>query len=211
MNNTYIKVGLPGGREGTFTVEVNHKTNGDSIAGSANSNIFNYAFTVSSVSPSTGSIYGNTLLTITGQNFVTDSQNTLAYVGYTLNWFCVIENLTSTEIKCRTPPISTEYEVNETLNVLVSTRLLILSKCTGNCSFSYINITESPTITSISSSTVNLAASATATITITGTNLVDSNAFADVALIHTITKVVTVITPTSKNDSTVTFDVSSAL
>ena len=66
MNETYINVGLPGGREGTFTVEVNHVTNGDAIAGGANTNIFNYVFSVSSVSPSTGSIHGNTLLTITG-------------------------------------------------------------------------------------------------------------------------------------------------
>lgn len=61
-----MKTGLPGGREGQFTVEVNEPINGDSIAGSANSNIFNYVFSVASISPATGSSAGGTLLTITG-------------------------------------------------------------------------------------------------------------------------------------------------
>ena len=65
MNNTYIKCGLAGGNEGAFLVEVNIAVNGDSISVTS-SNVFNYAFTVSSVSPATGSIHGGTLLTITG-------------------------------------------------------------------------------------------------------------------------------------------------
>ena len=78
-------------------------TIGDSIAAGANTNAFSYKFTVSSISPQTGSYYGNTLLTITGENFVTAAQQTLAYVGFALNWFCTIESITTTEIKCRTP------------------------------------------------------------------------------------------------------------
>lgn len=59
-------MGLAGGLEGTFTVEVNLPAIGDSIAGGLNTNIFNYAFSVSSISPSTGSYNGGTLITITG-------------------------------------------------------------------------------------------------------------------------------------------------
>ena len=96
LTDTYIKVGLAGGLEGTFTVQVNHQTYGDSIAGGANTNIFNYKFSVSSVSPTSGSYNGGTLLTITGENFSTDTLNTLVYVGDTLNWFCTIESITTT-------------------------------------------------------------------------------------------------------------------
>ena len=66
LTDTSIKTGLPGGMEGTFTVEVNLPSLGDSVPAVNNANVFNYAFTVSSVSPSTGSIWGGTLLTITG-------------------------------------------------------------------------------------------------------------------------------------------------
>jgi len=90
MNNTYIKVGLPGGNEGDYIVEVNEATNGDSIAGGANTNAFSYKFDISSISPTSGSINGGTLLTITGSNFNSNTQNTLVYVGHTLNWFCTI-------------------------------------------------------------------------------------------------------------------------
>ena len=91
LNDTNIKAGLPGGLEGVFTVEVNlASTIGDSMAGSPGSNIFTYVFSVSAVSPSTGSYYGGTLLTITGTNFATDYQQTLVYIGATLNWFCAI-------------------------------------------------------------------------------------------------------------------------
>lgn len=74
-------MGLPGGRSGTYTVEVNVPTNGDSIAGSANSNVFKYELRMTSVTPTSGSIYGGTLLTIAGVNFATDLKDTLVYVG----------------------------------------------------------------------------------------------------------------------------------
>lgn len=128
LNNTYIKTGLPGGLPGVFTVEVNLASSvGDSIAASPGVNTFTYAFSVSSISPSSGSIYGGTLLTITGENFSTDRQNTLVYIGDTLNWFCTIESITTTEIKCRTPAISRFYSVGSPVSVVVSTRLLILN------------------------------------------------------------------------------------
>lgn len=89
-NNTYIKAGLSGGLFGNFTVVVNVPTIGDSMNKTAGSNLFNYSFTVSSVSPRNGSFNGGTLITITGTNFVSEPQQTLAYVGSALNWFCNI-------------------------------------------------------------------------------------------------------------------------
>lgn len=48
---TYIKAGLPGGLAGTFTVEVNLPSVGDSILAVNGSNTFKYQVTVQSVSP----------------------------------------------------------------------------------------------------------------------------------------------------------------
>jgi hypothetical protein len=210
-NDTYIKTGLPGSsQEGTFTVEVNLATNGDSIAVAA-ANAFSYAFSVSSVSPSSGSYFGGTLLTISGQNFDSSPQNTLAYVGFTLNWFCSIESITSTEIKCRTPAISKEYTTGSAVQVVVSTRLLILNSCSGSCQFSYLPLASSPALTAISQSTATVSGSATASITLTGTNLQDSNFFAEVVLTHTLTGATTVFVPTSKSATSVVFALTSAL
>ena len=60
-------------------------------------------------------------------------------------------------------------------------------------------------MTSSSSPSVSLAASSTKTITLTGTGLVDGSNFAEVALTHTITKAVTVISADTANSTTVTF------
>ena len=142
---------------------------------------------------------------------MTAAQQTLAYVGFALNWFCTIESITATEIQCRTPSINRLYKPGEALKVVVSTRLLILNYCTGTCDFSYINETDSPTIASLSSSSVSVSGLSTKTITITGTNLVDTNNFADVTLTHTISSQVIVITPSSVSDTSVVFDVTTAV
>lgn len=151
---------------------MNRLTVGDSVSNAGN--LFSYVFSVSSVSPSTGSINGGTLITITGTNFSPDAQNTLVYIGDTLNWFCNIENITATQIKCRTPPISKAYAVGTPVKVYVSTRLIILNSCVGSCStFTYMAADSSPILTAISSTTTNVGS-----ITLTGTTLLDSNSFA---------------------------------
>ncbi len=75
-------------------MEVNRASVGDSV--SSSNNLFSYVFSISSVAPTSGSINGGTLLTITGTNFSPDAQNTLVYIGDTLNWFCKIESITPT-------------------------------------------------------------------------------------------------------------------
>lgn len=70
-----------------------------------------YDFAITSVSPKSGSYYGGTLLTITGTNFSPVSGDTLVYIGSTLNWFCNIESITTTQIKCRTPEMSPDYQI----------------------------------------------------------------------------------------------------
>jgi hypothetical protein len=74
LNDSSAQVGLPGGLAGTYLLYLNLQTNsaGDSVPATTDANSFSYAVTVTSVSPSTGSYNGGTLLTITGTNFVTD-------------------------------------------------------------------------------------------------------------------------------------------
>lgn len=210
MNNTYIRAGLAGGLEGDYTVEVNLVTNGDSIALSS-ADSFSYSFSVSSISPQTGSINGGTLLTITGVNFATGPQETLVYVGFTLNWFCTIESITTTQIQCRTPAISDKYTVGSAVQVVVSTRLLLLNKCTGSCSFTYLDTANSPALSAISHSSTTVKGTNTKAITLTGTTLIDSNSFADVGLKHSITKVTTAMTATSSSAISVVFDLVSSI
>jgi hypothetical protein len=67
LNDSSILAGLPGGESGIFTLQVSLPSgNGDSIPATNNANIFTYIFSVSSISPNTGSYNGGTLLTITG-------------------------------------------------------------------------------------------------------------------------------------------------
>jgi hypothetical protein len=105
-----MKVGLSGGLPGNFLVQVGlPNTVGDSIESAPGANLFSYSFTITSISPNTGSYNGGTLLTITGTNFSPATGDTLVYVGDTLDWFCSIESISATVIQCRTPPISSDY------------------------------------------------------------------------------------------------------
>jgi hypothetical protein len=90
VNDTNVQAGLSGGLAGTFTVQVTLPDfNGDNIA-APGVDQFQYLCSITSVSPSTGSYNGGTLLTITGTNFSPAYSDTLVYIGDTLNWFCNI-------------------------------------------------------------------------------------------------------------------------
>ncbi len=53
-----------------------------------------YEVVIDSVSPTTGSYEGGTLLTITGRNFVPDEIETMVMIGNELNQICKIESIT---------------------------------------------------------------------------------------------------------------------
>lgn len=157
MNNTYIKVGLSGGLPGVYTVEVSFSHSvGNSVPVINGSNIFEYKLQVVSVYPKVGSFFGGTLITITGVNFSPAQGETHVYVGPALNWFCSIISITNDTIKCRTPMINSNYEVNNSLSVVISTKIYMLSKCsTNDCYFSYMDMISSPTLTNISSNSIS--------------------------------------------------------
>jgi hypothetical protein len=198
--STYIQAGLPGGLAGTFTLEVNLPTVGDSIVAVNGSNTFMYLVSVESVLPTNGSIYGGTLLTITGQNFATDPQQTLVFIGITVNWMCSIESMTATTILCRTPAINEDYSVGDAQQIVVTTRLIVQSACLGGCNFTYLSESSSPNITNL---TVNGSE-----ITLEGTNFLPvSNC--SVSLTNTVTQAVKVVPTTNCTPTSAIFLISS--
>lgn len=132
----------------------------------------------------------------------------MVYIGDTLNWFCKIESITSTQIQCRTPAISSAYTPGTPVKVYVSTRLIILNSCDGACStFTYLTASNSPNLTAISTSSGGSGTS----VTLTGTSLVDSNNYAEVAFTNKATGDVIVLAATSKNSTSLTFSISSTI
>ena len=87
---TSITVGLSGGLAGAYTVKVTLPDSTGSSITVAGADQFQYLCSITSISPTSGSYYGGTLLTIAGSNFSPAYSDTLVYVGDTLNWFCNI-------------------------------------------------------------------------------------------------------------------------
>jgi hypothetical protein len=88
LNDTYIKVGIPGGLTGKYKVQVNLIGLGEAIPNNTNVNDFAYELIINSVSPSSGSYYGGTLINIKGVNFSPALDETLVFVGNEINWMC---------------------------------------------------------------------------------------------------------------------------
>lgn len=69
LNDTYIKVGIPGGLTGKYKVQANIIGVGEALPNTTTCNDFAYELVINSVTPSTGSYNGGTLVTIQGINF----------------------------------------------------------------------------------------------------------------------------------------------
>ena len=91
-----------GAYSGDFQVAIRH-----SVYGLVDTEgmILHVGASVTSYSPTTGSIYGGTLLTITGENFgdqATDNPVQLYFAdGLTRNWHCYVQTTSLNEITCR--------------------------------------------------------------------------------------------------------------
>ena len=92
-NDTSIDCGIPGGLPGEFDVMVTLAGYGDIPPYNASSNDFVYELVLDSISPSFGSHYGGTLITIRGRNFSPVKTETQFFIGNELNWMCDIESL----------------------------------------------------------------------------------------------------------------------
>ncbi len=140
VNDTFIKAGIPGGLPGVYDVKVIKLGFGNAIANPSTGDDFSYEVVITGVSPISGSIGGGTLITITGKNFVPDAMDTMVTIGDELNQLCKIESITSTEIKCRTPPKNFYYNVNEPQVITVDSKLIITTNCSAsdNCWFTFL-------------------------------------------------------------------------
>jgi hypothetical protein len=81
VTDTLIKAGIPGGLPGMFDVNVIKTGFGNAIPTTTTANDFTYEVVIDSISPTSGSIGGGTLITITGRNFVPDELDTMVTVG----------------------------------------------------------------------------------------------------------------------------------
>ena len=129
MSSYYVFCGLPGGLPGNYSLFLKFEGVG-AVAVTPGENAFRYETTITAVSPSTGSYFGNTLLTITGTNFLTGSGETLVYIGSATNWFCKIQSITSSQITCLTPPDHPSYGgYGTSVQVIASSKLTTFNTC----------------------------------------------------------------------------------
>ena len=151
-SDTLIKAGIPGGLPGMFDVNVIKAGFGNAVPNPTTANDFTYEVFIDSIFPTSGSIGGGTLITITGRNFVDDVLDTMVTVGNELNQLCKIEKITKTEIQCRTPPKNEYYNISVPQVITVDSKLIIPTNCsTGqNCWFSYIGQDASPVLNALS-------------------------------------------------------------
>mmetsp|Transcript_41643 Transcript_41643/g.63602 ORF Transcript_41643/g.63602 Transcript_41643/m.63602 type:complete len:261 (+) Transcript_41643:1983-2765(+) len=96
-----LKVMFGGAKSGTFSVAIRH-----SEFGLLNTEglTLDVSSTVTAITPSTFSINGGTLITITGTNFgseFTDNPVQISYNGGVGSTDCFLTSISSTEIKCR--------------------------------------------------------------------------------------------------------------
>ncbi len=117
---------------------------------------------ISSISPTSGSTAGGTLVTVQGGCFSTQTSVTIDTVQ------CVKVSVDYNQIICKTAA-STEGEQQVSINVNIRGQV-VAAKCrtpTGTCTYSF-NATQTPEVTSLSLANLQMASH---TLTINGTNL----------------------------------------
>ena len=93
---------MRGGLPGEYFVNI-YKNGQEKSISVNSSNIFSYGVYISDIIPTQGSIYGGTIITIIGTNFVIEES--LVFIGKGLNGMCEIDISLSndTNIICITP------------------------------------------------------------------------------------------------------------
>lgn len=165
ITDTEIFVILGGGKIGSYYVELELEGIGYSGSTVSNSNLFKYELDIDGISPTSGSIYGGTKITITGKNFSPVNNQNQVFISDIINNFCDVLSATKTQIICQTRPSPKE--------IIGSSQRLYLTQRVqdyATCSFTACNFTfdqsKSPEI-----QTASIVAKAGETVSLTGSNL----------------------------------------
>ena len=154
---------------------------------------FQFQVAVHSITPSSGSYAGGTVLQITGLNFPTEvTQNQVTVGPYLVR--CQVLSATATLITCLTGPADSDYQTDVAQPVYVLSRIQDEATCipASACSFAYSN-SRTPSITSISTVT----GVAGDTVTISGTNLDADSSESVVVTVGGVSATVTASSATS--------------
>jgi hypothetical protein len=93
---------------------------------------------VTGISPASGSMYGGTLLTITGRNFgdvYTDNPVQISLGGAIGSIDCYVETTMATEITCRVDSDTTNVTAGQQGEVVVFLKTSEEATCEGTCDF----------------------------------------------------------------------------
>ena len=150
INATTITAVLGGGKIGQYNLKVLIQGVGYSKEGTTGSSLFSYTLAVTGISPSSGSIYGGTLITITGKNFSPINNQNQVFIGDVINNLCDIVSSSFTQIVCQTRVAPAEAQVGaQTVYVYQRVQDLAVCSISGGCSFTF-DSTISPQVTSSS-------------------------------------------------------------
>ncbi|OMJ78805.1 hypothetical protein SteCoe_21333 [Stentor coeruleus] len=141
-----------GGPPGEYTVEViviNEDNQGYALMSLGFDPVFSLVFLITDISPSSGSIYGGTILTITGSGFSLEKTFMYAFIG-TDKFPCEILEVTSeSSLTCRTSEHSNIIDAAD--DFFLYGRLKSRALCTNPCVYTR-STADSPIVNSISPS-----------------------------------------------------------
>ena len=161
---------------------------------------FQFKIVVSSISPSSGSFAGGTLLTITGQNFPADIAENQVTIGSGVVR-CKMISATTTTLTCMTGAADSDYQSDAKQQVYVLSRIQDEATCSPStaCQFTYSN-SKTPNITAVNVS----SGVAGDTVRLTGTNL---NAESSQTVNVTVGGVVATVDSSSLSSTGISFKV----
>lgn len=168
-----ITVKYGGAYSGTYEVRIKSLTNGY-IETSATP--LQVVFEITDISPLTGSIFGGSLITVSGGPFTTDLKETIVKVGYKwwegIDHYCYVVSATESQVTCRLP-LDLNREAKE-YEVIAFAATYEESNCmlANNCLFTFLAAADLPEVTGF---TVEFDASTyDYQITVSGTGFTDA-------------------------------------
>lgn len=130
-----LTVKFGGAESSNFILSVRHSTYG---LLKAYERILDVGGYVTGISPVSGSMYGGTLITISGRNFgdvYTDNPVQISLSGGIGNINCYVETTMATEITCRIDSDTTNVTAGQSGDVVVFLKTSEEATCEGTCEF----------------------------------------------------------------------------